>query len=244
MIKSIIFYLGTILSLIVSLLIGPITIKYLSFRGKEEAKEKFIHKISSTWSKYVMKISFAKITVVGTENLPKNQTSLIVSNHQSYLDIPLIMSVIDIPKGFIAKKELESWPIVSYWMKKIHCIFMDRDNVRKSAESIVEGINLLKGGHTMVIFPEGTRSLGKATHEFKAGSFKLATKSKVPIVPITIDGSYKILSGKFHFVKRCEVIVTIHPMIDVKNLSKDELLTLPSTVENTILNTIKKEVSA
>lgn len=239
MIKSIIFYLGTILSLIVSIILGPIRIKYLSLRGKEEQKEKFIHKVASLWSKFVMKISFAKIEVTGIEHLPKDEASLIVSNHQSYLDIPLLMSVIDIPKGFIAKKQLESWPVVSYWMKKINCIFMDRDNVRKSAESIVEGINLLKKGQTMVIFPEGTRSLGNKHQDFKAGSFKLATKSKAPIVPVTIDGSYKILSGKFHFVKRSTVKITIHPLIRVTDLSKEELLELPTHVENTIIAAIK-----
>ena len=80
-----------------------------------------------------MKIAGAKVNVIGLENLPKDQTVLFVSNHQSNFDIPLLLSSIDIPKGFIAKKELENWPIISTWMKYINCIFMDRDNLRKSA---------------------------------------------------------------------------------------------------------------
>ena len=239
MIKSLIFYLGTILSLFLSLLVGPIRIKYLSLRGREEDKAKFINKITQKWATFVMKISFANIDVKGLENLPKDETVLFVANHQSYLDIPLLMSVIDVPKGFIAKKELESWPAVSYWMKKIRCVFMDRDNMRKSAESIVEGIKILKSNYSMVIFPEGTRSNGGPHGEFKAGSFKLATKPKVAIVPVTIDGTYKILSGKFHMVKKSNVAITIHPKIDTKTLTNEELAALPSNVENIVFSALK-----
>ena len=237
--KTLIFYLGAILSLIFSLIIGPITIGILTLLGKTEAKNKFIYNVSSMWARFVMKISFAKINITGLENVPKDETVLFVSNHQSYLDIPLLMGYIPKPKGFIAKKELESWPIVSYWMKKIRCIFMDRENVRKSAKSIVEGINILKSGYSMVIFPEGTRSKGIKRHEFNSGSFKLATKPKVPIVPVSIDGSYIVLSGKFHFVKKCEINLTIHPTIETNNLSKEDLKELPKKVEKIIFSKVK-----
>lgn len=237
--KTLIFYLGTILSLIISLIIGPITIGILSLLGKTEAKEKFIYNIASTWARFVMKVSFAKININGLENVPDDKTVLFVSNHQSYLDIPLLLGFIRKPKGFIAKKELESWPIVSFWMKKLRCIFMDRENVRKSAESIVQGINILKSGYSMVIFPEGTRSQGIKRHEFKAGSFKLATKPKVPIVPVSIDGSYIVLSGKHHFVKRCEINLTIHPLIETSDLSKEDLKALPEKVEQIIFSKVK-----
>lgn len=237
--KTLIFYIGTILSLIISLIVGPITIGILSLLGKNEAKEKFIYKLASTWARFVMKVSFAKININGLENVPDDKTVLFVSNHQSNLDIPLLMGCINKPKGFIAKKELENWPIISYWMKKIRCIFMDRENLRKSAQSIVEGINILKSGYSMVIFPEGTRSKGIKRHEFKAGSFKLATKPKIPIVPVSIDGSYLITSGKFYSIKRCEINLTIHPLIETKDLSKEELNALPEKVEELIFSKVK-----
>lgn len=237
--RSIVFYLGTIFSLFISLLVGPIRIKYLAAKGRVEEKEKYIDRITHKWAVFVMKASGANITVNGIENLPKDETVLFVANHQSYLDIPLLMSAIDIPKGFIAKKELESWPAVSYWMRNIRCIFMDRDNMRKSAEAIVEGIKTLKSGYSMVIFPEGTRSNGGPHGEFKAGSFKLATKSRVSIVPVTIDGTYKILSGKANTVKKSDVTLTIHPVVDVKNLSNEELASLPKDVEKTVFSAIK-----
>ena len=162
----------------------------------------------------MMRLSGARITVTGEEYLKEGETYLFVSNHQSNFDIPLLLSAIRCPKGFIAKKELGNIPILTFWMKKIHCVFMDRDNIRKSAEAIVKGIQILKAGHSMVIFPEGTRSKGGPVKEFKAGSFKLALKSKVKIIPVTIDGSYKLLDANGGKIKAADVAVTLHEPIE------------------------------
>lgn len=238
MIKTIFFYIGVVLSIILTLF-GFIKLKCLSWKNRLDERTQYIHKMTSKWARFIMKLSGSKITVIGLENLPKNETVLFVSNHQSYFDIPLLMCTIDIPKGFIAKKELAKWPIVRLWMKHLRCIFLDRDNVRKSAEAIVEGINTLKDGYSMVVFPEGTRSRSDVHHEFKAGSFKLATKSKVSIVPVTINGTNKLLEGNDNRLKAANIIVTIHPMVDVKNLSKEELAILPETVEKTVFSSLE-----
>ncbi|AWK50210.1 1-acyl-sn-glycerol-3-phosphate acyltransferase [Clostridium beijerinckii] len=233
MIRTIFFYPCIIISLIVTSFLG-IKVRFLTSKGDIKKREEYIHKVASTWSRFVMNISGAKINVIGQENLPKDQTVLFVSNHQSNFDIPLLLSSIDIPKGFIAKKELERWPVISTWMKYTNCIFMDRSNLRKSAQSIVEGINLLKSGCSMVIFPEGTRSKGNPVDEFKGGSFKLATKSKCPIVPLTINGTYKLLEANNNMIKGADIELVIHAPIDINTLSKEELERLPETVHSII----------
>ncbi len=231
--RSIIFYPGLIIKLILCNFY-KLKINMLTKKGDTEGRSKYIHKVTTTWAKSVMNLAGAKITVVGEENIPKDKTALFVANHQSNFDIPLIMSSIDVPKGFIAKKELEKWPMISTWMKYIKCIFMDRSNLRKSAEAIVEGTKLLKSGYSMVIFPEGTRSKGGHLGEFKAGSFKLATKSKCPIVPVTIDGTYKLLEANNNWIKGADVRLVIHPAIDVTSLSKEETDNLHNTVSSII----------
>ncbi len=238
MIKTIIFYIGVIFSLILSL-IGLIPVYYFSLRKKFKERTQMIHKVTHLWARFIMKISGAKITVNGLENIPKDETVLFVSNHQSDFDIPLLLSTIDVPKGFIAKKELENVPLISTWMKNLNCIFMDRSNLRKSAQSIVEGVNLLKGGYSMIIFPEGTRSKGGPHEEFKAGSFKLATKAKVKIVPITIDGSYKLYEANNNKLVSDTVSITIHPFVDTVNLTKEQENTLHEDLETIIFNCIK-----
>lgn len=238
MIRTLFFYPCIIISLIISF-IFRIRIKFLTFTNNIKGRKECIHKITHLWAKFVLKIAGAKVNVVGLENLPKDQTVLFVSNHESNFDIPLLLGAIDIPKGFIAKKELEKWPFISTWMKYINCIFMDRDNLRKSAESIVEGINLLKSGYSMVIFPSGTRSKGKSIDKFKSGSFKLATKSKCPIVPLTINGTYKLLEENNNKIKSANIELVVHPPIYVDALSKDELEKLPETVHSIIINSCK-----
>ena len=237
MIRTLIFFPGIILSLIYAQIFS-FKIKSFARKGETEKKEKYIHKITTKWAKFVMKLAGANITVIGTENIPKDKTILFVANHQSNFDIPLLMSTIDVPKGFIAKKELESWPMISTWMKYINCIFMDRSNLRKSAQSIIEGTKLLKSGYSMVIFPEGTRSKGKPIEEFKAGSFKLATKSKCIVVPVTINGTYKLLE-ETNKIKAADVELVIHKPIDTAALTSEEQEALPTTVYNIVKSSYK-----
>lgn len=238
MFRSLIFYPVAVITIFAAEL-TLIKAKYLERKNRMEERTSFLHKITHNWASLIIKLSGCKVHVEGLENIPKDKTILFVANHQSYFDIPLLMSAIDIPKGFIAKKELEKLPGVSKWMRYMRCIFMDRDNLRKSAESIVEGIKILKSGYSMVIFPEGTRSQGKEHASFKAGSFKLATKSKAIIVPVTIDGTYKVMEQGKGMIKATDLKLIIHPSIDTTLLSKEELAVLHETVENTVFEPLK-----
>ena len=203
--------------------------------GRMEEHDIFSHKTVKWWGGLLLKSLKADITVYGEENLPKEGAMLFVSNHQSNFDIPLLLSQIDIPKGFIAKKELAKVPFIGKWMKEIHCLFMDRSDMKQSMQIIVEGIKTLKGGYSMVVFPEGTRSKCDKIGEFKAGSFKLATKSKVPLVPLTIDGTNKLLEGNKGRISKGEKInLYIHEPIDISKLSKEEIAELHNTVRDII----------
>lgn len=162
-----------------------------------------------------------------------------MSNHQSNFDIPLLMVYVDKFKGFVAKTELKKVPILRDWMEEINCVFMDRNDLRQSVKTIIEGIKLIKAGNSLVIFPEGTRSKGGPMGEFKAGSFKLATKPKVPIVPITINGSAKLMEQNGNKIKAATVEIYIHPMIETADLTKEEMDKLPDKVKVVIGSKLK-----
>lgn len=202
--------------------------------GKKEEYEDFVTKKVSGWAMGRMKDSGSKVNVYGIENLPKDKNILFVANHQSNFDILLLLAYLPVPKGFVAKEELEKLPFISQWMKRIHCLFMNRKDIKQSAQIIIEGIKQLKSGINMVIFPEGTRSKTGRLGEFKSGSFKLATKSKCPIVPLTIDGTRNIMEANNYRIKPVTVNLYIHPAIDVTSLSKDETAQLPEKVRETI----------
>ncbi|MEG0771921.1 lysophospholipid acyltransferase family protein [Clostridium sp.] len=235
MLRTIIWYTTFATSLI-----GKIpqmyTVKSLEKKGQIIERDEYIDKVSSKWALNRVKLSGAKVKVFGQENIPSDKPVVFISNHQGNFDIALFMSHINKPKGYIAKIEMNKLPVIRNWMKYMNCVFMDRSNIRKSAEAIVEGVNIIKKGYSLVIFPEGTRSKGDKIGEFKAGSFKLATKSKAPIIPVTIKGSYKLMEANGSKIKPAEVEIYIHPPIDTAGLSKDELESLPEKVKAIIQN--------
>ena len=197
------------------------------------------HKHAKKWSSKLIKVSGAKVTVNGYDNIPKDEAVLFISNHQGNFDIPLFLTFIDKEIGFVAKTELLKVPLIRSWMKNIGCVFINRDDLKQSAKTILEGISILKSGHSMLIFPEGTRSNGDELGEFKAGSFKLATKPKITIVPITVDGSYKLMKKKTGKITPNNVTITIHKPIYTKDLNSEEIKELPIKVKEIIESVIK-----
>ncbi|WP_029452899.1 lysophospholipid acyltransferase family protein [Clostridium algidicarnis] len=199
------------------------------FKGKEAAFQ-YTKKVVSNWSIKTIKIIGMEIEVIGKDNIPK-EACLFVANHQSYFDVPALIYAIDKPIGFVAKKELEKIPVYKSWMLDIKSVFIDRNNAREAIKTINEGVQYLKEGYSMGIFPEGTRSKSKHMGEFKKGSLKLATKSKVPIVPISINGTYKAFE-ETGLLKRASVKIIIDKPIYTKDLTKEEENKLSDDLRN------------
>jgi len=114
------------------------------------------------------------------------------------------------------------------------CVFMDRSDIRQSLKVINQAADYLKEGYSMVIFPEGSRSKGETLGEFKPGSLKLAVKAEVPIVPITIRGSYKILEQNGFMIKPAHVEISILDPIPTAGLTKEQATELPEKVRKII----------
>lgn len=188
-------------------------VKKYDENGQVKEKEALVRKTSKNWSASLLRVAGVKVTVKGQENVPKDEAVLYVSNHQGNFDIPILIACVEGNKGFVAKKELEKLPIVTKWMNYLQCIFLDRDNPRASLRAINTGIQKLKEGHSLVIFPEGTRSENGEMGEFKPGSLRLATKSGVKIIPVTINGSHKIMKKDSWMIRPAQVEIIIHEPI-------------------------------
>lgn len=230
MIRTIIWFIWFALSLLISIPF-MFRVKYLIKKNKIKESEELIYKCTNAWANSLLKLAGVKINVHGIENIPRDKAVLFVGNHQGNFDIPIYITQIPMLVGFIAKIEIEKIPLVRTWMSFMYCVFMDRSNLRKSGEAIIKGVKNLRSGHSMVIFPEGTRSKGGPMKEFKAGSFKLATKSKCPIVPVTMDGSYKILESGNRWIKPATVNLYFHEAIETENLTKEEQDALAKQVQ-------------
>ena len=189
---------------------------------------------TTTWGKGIMKKYKVKLTVEGLENIPDGPV-LFVSNHQGYADIPVFGAAITMKQiGFVAKTTLGKIPVFGEWIRDIRSVFIDRDDPRASLRTIEEGVGLLKQGFSLVIFPEGTRSRGPQMGEFKKGSLRLATKAGVPVVPVTLNGTYHMYEDLGYVQPGAEIEFYVHPAIETKDLSKTEANNLAEKVEEII----------
>lgn len=188
------------------------------------------------------KSSKTELEVIGREKVDLNETYLLVSNHLSIVDIVSIVKAFPKNVVFVSKKELSNVIFFSDWLKTVGCIFMDRQNVRNSIEELNKGIEVLKNGTSMCIFPEGTRSTSGEIGEFKKGSFKLALKSKVKILPVVLVGTRSVYEDNNNKIRKGNVKVIFLDSIDINQLSPDELKDINITVRNKIEDTYKKFV--
>jgi 1-acyl-sn-glycerol-3-phosphate acyltransferase len=133
------------------------------------------------------------LTVQGLENLEKSHSYILISNHASLLDIPGIISAFPFPVRFIAKKSLAWIPILGWSLPLSGHILIDRESAPSALKSLQKAASLLQSGTSIVVFPEGTRSPDGQVKEFKGGAFLLALKSRAPIVPVSISGTYPML---------------------------------------------------
>lgn len=179
-------------------------------------------------------ISGVKLEVNGYDNIPKDKAVLFVGNHTSYYDIIVTYPLMNRPTGYIAKKEIKKIPFLSWWMYFVNCIFLDRDNPRQGLQSVLNAAEMIKNGISIFLFPEGTRSKDCKLGEFKEGGFKIATKSKCPVVPVGIQGTYDILEKHFPFIKSSKVIVNFGEPILTDTMERAETKQLPEIVKEKV----------
>ena len=183
----------------------------------------------------VIRLSGVKVIALGEENVPKDTAVLYVANHRSYYDIILTYVRVPRPTGYIAKKEMEKIPLLSIWMKHLHCLFLDRNNIKEGLKTILDAVEKAKSGISICIFPEGTRNKTADTFlPFHEGSFKIAEKAGIPIVPMTIVNSAAIFEDHLPKIKKATVVISYGKPIYPDRLSKEEKKGLGSLVKNTI----------
>ena len=186
---------------------------------------------------------FAGTTVIvkGEENVPKDEPVLYIGNHRSYFDILITYVRVPRPTGYIAKREMLKWPLLVSWMKNLHCLFLDRNDVKQGLKIILTAIEKIKSGISICIFPEGTRNKENHTFmEFHEGSFKIASKSGCPIIPMTIYNSADIFEDHLPKIKKTHVILEYGEPIYPADLEKDVRKHLGAYCQEIIQETINR----
>lgn len=177
--------------------------------------------IIQTMFRYILRLCGVKVTVKGYENIPKDQAVLYVGNHRSYFDILVGYTTVPGLMGFVAKKEMLRYPLLRDWMKRVNCLFLDRENIKEGLKTILVGIENVKNGISVWIYPEGTRNCSEDILNllpFKEGSLKIAEKSGCAIIPVAMIGTDDIFEKHIPFIRPGKVTVWYGEPIYLKEL--------------------------
>ncbi len=171
-----------------------------------------------------------EVEVAGLENFAKNKSYVFMANHQSMLDV-VVIALIPQFVHVIAKKEMFKVPVIGLGMKIVEYVSVDRKGKKGGRKSIERAVSLIKGKkYSFLIFPEGTRSLNGKLQQFRRGGFYLALNSGVPIVPITITGSFELMPKYNFFIKKGKIKVAFHKPIGVQAYDENSLPELMAKV--------------
>lgn len=192
----------------------------------------------------ILSCSGVKTTVIGEENIP-DEPVLYIGNHRSYFDIPLLYTRCKRLTGFVSKKEMLKFPLLPNYMRRVYCLFLDRENPREGLKTILQAIEYVKQGVSITIFPEGTRNDGEELSmlPFHEGSFKIATKTGCAIIPVSINNSVDLFENHVPRLKPAHVIIEYGKPIYPKDLDKETSKHIGAYVQNIIQETINKNHS-
>ena len=213
--------------------------------GKKDPHQRDLEslKIIQTMFLFILRVSGVKVTVRGLENIPKDSAVLYVGNHRSYFDILVGYTTVPGLMGFVAKKEMLRYPLLSDWMVNVNCLFLDRDDIKAGLKMILDGIEKVKNGVSVWIFPEGTRNRHDDILEllpFKEGSLKIAEKSGCPVVPVAMFGTADVFEKHIPFIRPAHVIVEYGKPFYIKELEPENRKKAGAYTRDVIIGMLEK----
>lgn len=231
--------LRTVLTLVIgvgaTLLAAPIAIVL----GRLRPTSPFIDRLARVWSRIWLWASGTSLVVEGREHVDRTRSHVVVANHLSVLDIMVCFLAVPLPIRFLAKKELFSIPILAPAMRAIGIVEVDR----QARSAIHEKVNrqardLVASGRSLIIYPEGTRSRDGSLRPFKKGAFTMAMAGAIPLLPVTIVGTYQAWPAGKLWVYGGDVKAVIHPPIETAGLEKAETTKLAARTRDIIASAL------
>lgn len=222
-----------IAQVIFALVTAVVVVAIFSLRPFDR-KQRWIEKIVHWWGQCIFTLT--GVGLINHCDFPEGQPYIVMANHESYLDPPLLIWQVPFPLRFIAKKDLFYIPILGFGMWLMGHIFIDRQNHSRAISSLKQAAEKIKKGRSVLVFPEGTRSQQKDTEllPFKKGGFMLAIESQVPILPIGIAGTGQCLAKGTWLIRHGNVCYHVGCPISTQGLSADDRDRLMQEVRSNI----------
>ncbi len=153
-------------------------------------RRQFLSQAYVAWAHYALRVFDVALQVEGRENFPASSSRprVLLSNHQSQIDIPALVAATGETIGFVAKQELGRIPLLAYWMRQVGCVFIDRGR-QSNARKVLEETSAHLGPNALVVFPEGTRSKSGALLPVKLGGLRMAVLARAQIIPVHVANS-------------------------------------------------------
>lgn len=216
-------------------------IVWIAGRISPKASDRLSYPIICWGFRMVNAMTGCPITVIGREKVPTDRPVLFAANHRSIFDVIMGATVLPRPFSIVAKKEMEHIPLLGFWMRRIHVLFLDRSDIKAGVQMVADAAELLKKGYHVLIFPEGTRGHVEGTlQEFKGGSFKIAIRAGAPVVPVTIIGTGDVLEDHMLKLKKRPVTIIFGDPIETKGMPIPERKNLHTRVQKVIAETYRK----
>ncbi|MGE0886502.1 MAG: lysophospholipid acyltransferase family protein [Blastocatellales bacterium] len=197
--------------------------------------ENFIFPYAKFGCRIWLRSAGARVRVKGLEHLDRNQAYVFIANHQSNLDPPMLFAYLGHNTGAIAKKELTKFPIMKQGFPLAHVVPIDRRNRESAIESTRRGAAELKKGHSLMAFPEGTRTVDGRVKDFKKGVFYMAIEAGVPVVPVVVNDTRLVMPKGNRFVRPGEVWLEVLPPVSTAGYNDENIGELIEQVRNQIV---------
>lgn len=224
----------------VTLFFAPLVIVLARFRPTTP----LIEACSRAWSRAWLWAAGCSLEITGVDHVDRNRSHIVVANHLSVLDIMVCFLAVPLPIRFLAKKELFSVPILAPAMRSYGIVEVDR----AARSAIHEKVNrqakeLVASGRSLIIYPEGTRSREGTLRPFKKGAFTMAIAGGIPVLPMTIVGTYEAWPPGKMWVYGGELKAEIHPPIETAGLGRDDTAHLAEQARQAIESTLSQAQS-
>lgn len=193
------------------------------------------------WSRICLWCAFIKLDLRGIENIKEGQSYVFAANHQSMFDIWAIYGWIPTPFAWMMKKEIRKIPFVGLACERLGHIFVDRTNPIAAHKSMEQAKKTLTNGHSIVIFPEGTRTKNGKIGAFKRGAFAIAVDLKMPIIPVTISGSFERKAWNGFNINPGTIIVTYHPAINTAMQDNADIKQIANEVKESVSSALPEK---
>jgi 1-acyl-sn-glycerol-3-phosphate acyltransferase len=210
--KSVLGLLRAAAVTVICLVMASLEIIALPIGGKDG---KLFHALARFWARAVLAVCGITVKVVGLENLDLSRSHVYVSNHASMVDIPAIIASIPDQIRIVYKKELEAVPVFGWGLKWGHYIGIDRRKGSEARRNLEEAAEKIRHGASVLLYAEGTRTLDGKLQPFKRGAFNLAVRAGVPVIPLTVNGSYHLFPKRSLSVRPGVVTLVLGAPIEV-----------------------------